>query len=234
MDLIPHLKLCWEASHSNSNASSCLPPVILADVIQYGFKFRQSVRKHVVGFTFVCCDHLWTNFLRLAVIPFSILSTTPVVLTDGRLRRFALATDSVARLRDQVLYCAVGWNAGIRKLLNKHCTLFLTGFRPYICFQNSNPFLKKYSILQNGTSRCTFTPHEHFCTDRYRRNCLFQQDGVTCQTSGDSIARVHEPFTEEKTVSNGLWPPRSPDLSTFDFFLGDIVRAKVTNQILTI
>jgi hypothetical protein len=198
MCLILHMKLCWEARHSNSNFSPCLPPVILVHVTQYGFNFRQSVPKHAVGFTPACCDKFRKNFLRLAAILFSILSTIPVVLTDGRLCRFALATDRVARLRDQALYCAVGWNAGIRKLLNKHCSLFLTGFRPYICFQYSNPFMKIYGILQNGPSRRTVTRHEHFCTDRYRRDCLFQQDGATCQTSGDSIARVHEAFTEEK------------------------------------
>jgi hypothetical protein len=158
MGLIPLLKLCCEARHSNSNASPCLPPVILVHVTRYSFNFRQSVRKHVVSFTSACCDNFRTNFLRLAVNLFSILSKTPVVLTDGHLRRFALATNPVARLRDQVLYCAVGWNAGIRKLLNKHCTRFLTGFRLYICFQNSNPILKKYDILQNGQSRRTFIP----------------------------------------------------------------------------
>nr|XP_020451198.1 uncharacterized protein LOC109957565 [Monopterus albus] len=64
------------------------------------------------------------------------------------------------------------------------------------------------------------TPEEKTC-------CFFQQDGATCHTSHDALARVHELFTEERTVSNGLWPPRSPDLSTCAFYLWGKLKQKV-------
>jgi hypothetical protein len=41
------------------------------------------------------------------------------------------------------------------------------------------------------------------------------------------MARDHEAFTEERTVSKGLWPPRSPDLSTCDFYLWGYMKGKV-------
>jgi hypothetical protein len=50
-------------------------------------------------------------------------------------------------------------------------------------------------------------------------NSFFQQDGSTCHTSRQSLTRIHEAFTEERTVSKGLWPPRSPGLSSCDFYL---------------
>jgi len=65
---------------------------------------------------------------------------------------------------------------------------------------------------------------------------LFQQDGATCYTSRDSVVRVREVFTEERTACKGLWLPRSLDLSTrvlFFIFVG-AWRAKLTNQILTL
>ena len=34
-------------------------------------------------------------------------------------------------------------------------------------------------------------------------------------------------FTEERTISKGLWPPRSPDLSSCDFYLRGTSKQKV-------
>ena len=34
-------------------------------------------------------------------------------------------------------------------------------------------------------------------------------------------------FTEETTISKGLWPPHSPDLSSFDFYLWETLKQKV-------
>jgi hypothetical protein len=42
-----------------------------------------------------------------------------------------------------------------------------------------------------------------------------------------SLARVHEVFTSEPTVSKGLGPPRSPDLSTCDFYLWGFLKGRV-------
>ncbi|KAJ4427950.1 hypothetical protein ANN_23962 [Periplaneta americana] len=44
---------------------------------------------------------------------------------------------------------------------------------------------------------------------------VFQQDGATFQ----SMARISEIFPENRFVSKNLWPPRSPDLTSCDFYL---------------
>ena len=70
----------------------------------------------------------------------------------------------------------------------------------------------------------------HQLTEEERNYCFFQQDGATCHTSERSLTRVHQIFTEERTVSKGLWPPRSPDLSTCDFYLWGYLKGKVYEQ----
>ena len=42
-----------------------------------------------------------------------------------------------------------------------------------------------------------------------------------------SLTRVHDMFTEERTISKGLWPPRSPDLSSCDFYLWGTLKQKI-------
>jgi hypothetical protein len=64
------------------------------------------------------------------------------------------------------------------------------------------------------------TPHE--C-----EYAIFQEDGATCHTSCESLSRIHDVFTEERTVTKRLWPPRSPDLSTCDFYLWGYLKGKV-------
>jgi hypothetical protein len=49
------------------------------------------------------------------------------------------------------------------------------------------------------------------------RNVYFQQDGATCHTSNESMAKI-ESFFDDRIISKALWPPRSPDLSPPDFF----------------
>jgi hypothetical protein len=55
---------------------------------------------------------------------------------------------------------------------------------------------------------------------------FFQQDGATCHTSNDSIAEI-ESFFEDRIISEGLWPPRSPDLTPPDFFVWGILKGRV-------
>jgi hypothetical protein len=44
------------------------------------------------------------------------------------------------------------------------------------------------------------------------------QDGATAHTANYSINVLKEVF-ENRLISRGLWPARSPDLSRFDFYL---------------
>jgi hypothetical protein len=64
-------------------------------------------------------------------------------------------------------------------------------------------------------------------TENERQQCFFQQDGATCHTSHHPLPSIHETFTEERAVSKGLWPPRSPDLSSCDFYLWAYLKVKV-------
>jgi hypothetical protein len=64
-------------------------------------------------------------------------------------------------------------------------------------------------------------------TEEERQSCFFQQDGTTCYTSQVSLQRVPEVFSEERTVSKNLWPPRSPDLTTCDYFLWGHLKSTV-------
>ena len=59
--------------------------------------------------------------------------------------------------------------------------------------------------------------------DRY---CWFQQDGASCHTSAMTIATLQD-FFGDRLITKGLWPPRSPDLSSLDFFLWGFLKDKV-------
>ena len=58
------------------------------------------------------------------------------------------------------------------------------------------------------------------------RYCWFQQDGATCHTSNDTMTMLRE-FFDDRLISNNLWPPRSPDLTSPDFFLWGHLKEKV-------
>jgi hypothetical protein len=48
-------------------------------------------------------------------------------------------------------------------------------------------------------------------------NCWFQQDSATAHTAASTMVILHE-FLSENVISKGLSPPRSPDLTSPDFF----------------
>jgi hypothetical protein len=50
------------------------------------------------------------------------------------------------------------------------------------------------------------------------RNCWFQQDSATTHTAASTVEILHE-FFGEKLISKGLWPLRSPNLTSPYFFL---------------
>jgi hypothetical protein len=54
----------------------------------------------------------------------------------------------------------------------------------------------------------------------------FQQDGATCHTSRVSMAEI-QAFFDDRVISKGLWPPRSPDLTPPDFFLWGYLKGRV-------
>lgn len=59
------------------------------------------------------------------------------------------------------------------------------------------------------------------CTQAY-----FQQDSATAHTADLSLQLIEEIF-EDRVISKGLWPPRSPDLTVCDFYLWGNLKNKV-------
>jgi hypothetical protein len=51
------------------------------------------------------------------------------------------------------------------------------------------------------------------------RDCWLQQDGATPHTANTTTTFLQE-FFGERVIGGGLWPPRSPDLSSPDFSVG--------------
>jgi hypothetical protein len=49
-------------------------------------------------------------------------------------------------------------------------------------------------------------------------NCWFRQDCATAHTAASTMEILHE-YSGENIISKGVWPPRSPDLTSPDFFL---------------
>ena len=54
----------------------------------------------------------------------------------------------------------------------------------------------------------------------------YQQDGAKCHTSNASMREI-ESFFQDRIISKNLWPLRSPDLMSADFFLWDLLKGKV-------
>ena len=55
----------------------------------------------------------------------------------------------------------------------------------------------------------------------------YQQDGATCDTSNASMREIESIFLKDRIISKNLWPPRSPDLTSTDFFLWGLLKGKV-------
>ena len=67
-----------------------------------------------------------------------------------------------------------------------------------------------------------FQPFIAQLTEEEREYAFFQQDGATAHTLRISMSYVHEALGEDRLVSTGAWPPRSPDLSTWDYLWGNL------------
>lgn len=62
----------------------------------------------------------------------------------------------------------------------------------------------------------------------------FQQDGATAHTARPSLRYIQE-FYDDRIISQGLWPPRSPDLTAPDFYLfGRLKTSIFKNRLHTI
>jgi hypothetical protein len=64
-------------------------------------------------------------------------------------------------------------------------------------------------------------------TEEETRYGYFQQDCATVHTARNSMQRLRDVFDDEQIISQGLWPPRSTDLSICDFYLWGNLTGKV-------
>jgi hypothetical protein len=58
------------------------------------------------------------------------------------------------------------------------------------------------------------------------RNCWFQQDSANAHTAASTMEILHE-FFGENVISKEVWPSRSPDLTSPDFFLWSYLKDTV-------
>lgn len=66
------------------------------------------------------------------------------------------------------------------------------------------------------------------------RNGYFQQDGAPGHVAHATIQFLQE-FFDERVISRGIWPARSPDLTPLDFFLFGYLKNKIfQNRIHTL
>jgi hypothetical protein len=63
-------------------------------------------------------------------------------------------------------------------------------------------------------------------TDDDRQCRYFQQDNATAHTARNSMIALQVMF-DDRIISTGLWPLRSPDLSVFYFYLWGNLKGKL-------
>jgi hypothetical protein len=80
------------------------------------------------------------------------------------------------------------------------------------------------SVSRNLFMQCD--PFFHQLTAEERQHGYFQQDNATAHTTNATMVAIWEVF-EDRIISRGLWPPRSPDLSFCVFYLWGNLKGKV-------
>jgi hypothetical protein len=69
-------------------------------------------------------------------------------------------------------------------------------------------------------------PFFHQLTAEERNYGYFQEDNATAHTADDSMDAIHKVF-DDRIISKGLWPPRSPNLTQCDFYLWENLKGRV-------
>jgi hypothetical protein len=76
------------------------------------------------------------------------------------------------------------------------------------------PILYYETVNSDRYVRNVLEPFFEQLTDDERQYGYFQQDNATAHTAPHSVSALQEVF-DDRIISTGLWPPRSPDLVTF-------------------
>ena len=66
-------------------------------------------------------------------------------------------------------------------------------------------------------------------TENENRNAWFQQDSATCHVSNHTLAHLRRTF-EQRLITKGLWPPRSPNLTPLDSFAFGYIKDTVFSK----
>ena len=69
-------------------------------------------------------------------------------------------------------------------------------------------------------------PFFQLLSDNERQYGYFQQDSATAHTAADSLDAIREVF-DDRIISRGLWPSRSPDLTVCDYYLWGTLKNRV-------
>jgi hypothetical protein len=77
------------------------------------------------------------------------------------------------------------------------------------------PIFYHKTVNSDRYVRNTLKPFFEQLTDDERQCGYFQQDNATAHTAQNSMSALQEVF-DDRIISTGLWPPRSPDLSVCD------------------
>jgi len=96
-------------------------------------------------------------------------------------------------------------------------------------------FFEEHGITTTVTSERYIEMVRTYLIPQLRRRCIdlnqlwFQQDGATAHTARSTMAVLRPLFPNHVISRSGdiLWPPRSPDLSTCDFFLWGYLKSRV-------
>ena len=79
--------------------------------------------------------------------------------------------------------------------------------------------LKPTKNLSNNSSHCC----------KWMNVTVVSQDSATAHTAASTMVILHE-FFSENVIFKGLWPPRSPDLTSPDFFFWSYFKDTLSEQ----
>jgi hypothetical protein len=80
------------------------------------------------------------------------------------------------------------------------------------------PIFYDYTVTAVRYAKNTLRPFFAELTQEERLYGVFQQDSSTAQTTHVSLETLREVF-DDRVISRGLWPPRSPGLTPCDVYL---------------
>ena len=92
--------------------------------------------------------------------------------------------------------------------------------------QNNRAYFYDGTINAERYRNNILAPFFEQLTDTECRSGYFQQDSATAHTADQSLDFIAEIF-ENRIISRGLWPARSPDLTACDFYLWGNLKNKV-------